>query len=139
MVDGAVDPAPVIPTRPAVPLAVRVAMVMFYLMTWASFLFTLAGVVISTPPGESSAYLWPAGLYGVLLVQFPVRGALRRQGGGAGWLWGFSHSVLEQLLFVLIGFGLIAWMTALAPPFVWLYYTWGGVTFGVLNDRLRLA
>ncbi len=142
MTETPTNPAPPPGPPHRMPLVIQGVMVVFYLMAWASFLFILLPVVASTPDGQFS-YLLPAGLYAGLLLNFPVRYVLRHHRLGtdnwAAWVWGFGSSDAEHLLFILIGFGLIAGMSALAPPFVWLYYTWGGVTFGVLNDRMRLA
>jgi signal transduction histidine kinase len=122
-------------------VVIQRVMALFYLITWCTFLFTLLGVISDAPDGPYD-YVLPAVLYAALLLNFPLRtllGLRRGEGNWVGTLWGFGSSALEQLLFVLIGFGLIAWMSAVMPPFVWLYYTWGGVSFGMLHDWRWLA
>src|SRR3954447_18341851 len=106
------------------PVIIDRLLLAFYAVTWLNLL-NLTSSAIENPVAGEYSFLLPAGLYGLLLLGFPLLNWRRfRRGRGqlSDWVWGYDDQALEQIAFIAISFVLIVWMTADNPAYVWLYF-----------------
>ncbi|HET7078562.1 MAG TPA: sensor histidine kinase [Chloroflexia bacterium] len=130
-----------LPAQWKMPVAIDSFLVLYYFVTWISIAGYTAAA-LADAPGQTAGLLPPAALYGVLLLSFPVlnwRRYRRERSAINDLLWGYDDQRIEQIVYVLVDFALIGWLSALNPTFTAMYFLLYGHTWGILHWNGRLA
>ena len=130
-----------LPAQWKMPAVIDSFLVLYYFVTWIA-IGGYTAAAFADAPGRAAGFLLPAALYGALLLSFPVlnwRRYRRERSAINDLLWGYDEQRIEQIVYVLVDFGLIGWLSALHPTFTAMYFLLYGHTWGILHWNGRLA
>ncbi len=124
----------------AMPPIVDAILVFFYISVWVDIL-GVSLAIVSPRPDTIYRYLPPLLLYACLLLTFPVRNWRRFRGGSgkvSDLLWGYDGQFTHTLVFVLLNFALVLWLSALNDNYANLYFMLFGVSAGQLIRHWKI-